>query len=116
MVVAAAIGSLGPERPAEGARARRGAPAAGAASVRAADRVPDVRDAFSMKTNGHLVDGVVFVPLSNVVPRAVDWLWAGRIPLGKVTLIVGDPGLGKSWLTEDLATRVSRGAAWPDGG
>jgi putative DNA primase/helicase len=61
-------------------------------------------------------DGAVLVPLSLVVPRDVEWLWPGRIPLGKVTLIVGDPGLGKSWLTQDIATRVSRGAAWTDGG
>lgn len=69
-----------------------------------------------MKTNGHLEDGAVFVPLSMVRPRAVEWHWNGRIPLGKVTLIVGDPGLGKSWLTQDLAARTSRAAAWPDAG
>ena len=28
--------------------------------------------------------------------RPVEWLWPGRIPIGKVTLLVGDPGLGKS--------------------
>jgi putative DNA primase/helicase len=44
----------------------------------------------------------------------VQWLWPGRIPLGKVTLLSGDPGTGKSLLTIDIASRVSRGAAWPD--
>jgi putative DNA primase/helicase len=52
--------------------------------------------------------------LSDVTPRPVEWLWHGRIALGKITLIVGDPGLGKSFLTCDLAARVSTGTAWPD--
>lgn len=44
----------------------------------------------------------------------VKWLWPGRIPIGKVTLLAGDPGNGKSLLTIDIASRVTRGAAWPD--
>jgi hypothetical protein len=51
-----------------------------------------------------------WVCLADVVPERVAWLWDGRIPLGKVTLIEGDPGLGKSTLTLELAARVSRGA------
>ncbi|MBI3862917.1 MAG: AAA family ATPase, partial [Planctomycetia bacterium] len=45
----------------------------------------------------------------------VQWLWPGRIPLGKVTLIEGDEGSGKSFVALDLASRVSRGMAWPEG-
>ena len=33
--------------------------------------------------------------LSEVAPRAVDWLWPGRIACGKLTLLAGDPGLGE---------------------
>jgi hypothetical protein len=53
--------------------------------------------------------------LSTVQPERVEWLWPGRIPLGKLTIIDGDPGLGKSVLTLDLAARVSRGLPMPDG-
>ena len=56
----------------------------------------------------------VVVPLADVVPEPVAWLWPGRIALGKLTLIAGDPGLGKSWVSLDLAARVSLGAPWPD--
>jgi len=49
-----------------------------------------------------------------VKPEPIRWLWPGRVPLGKLTLIVGDPGLGKSFLTLDLAARVSAGEPWPD--
>lgn len=60
-------------------------------------------------------EGAVVVSLADVEPRAVEWLWHGRIPLGKLTLVVGDPGLGKSFVTLDAAARVSMGTAWPDG-
>ena len=50
---------------------------------------------------------------SDFAPKPVNWLWPGRIALGKVTLLAGDPGLGKSLLTLDFAARVTRGAEWP---
>ena len=53
--------------------------------------------------------------MSDVQPTAVRWLWPGRIPLGRMTLLVGRPGEGKSWLTADIAARVSHGRDWPDG-
>ncbi|WP_165698855.1 AAA family ATPase [Bremerella volcania] len=52
--------------------------------------------------------------LKDVERELLDWLWPGRIPLGKLTLLAGDPGLGKSFVTLDIAARVSRGEPWPD--
>ncbi|MGD2109736.1 MAG: AAA family ATPase [Phycisphaerae bacterium] len=52
--------------------------------------------------------------LSDVTPEDVSWLWPGRFPYGKLSLIVGDPGLGKSFLTLDIAARLSCGTPWPD--
>ena len=52
--------------------------------------------------------------LQNVAHRGVDWLWPRRVPIGKVTLLVGDPGLGKSLIALDIAARVSTGKPWPD--
>jgi hypothetical protein len=57
----------------------------------------------------------ITVRLATVQPERVSWLWSARIPRGKITVIDGDPGLGKSMLTLDLAARVSRGDAMPDG-
>ncbi|MFO0800084.1 MAG: AAA family ATPase [Gemmataceae bacterium] len=54
--------------------------------------------------------------LSDVVPAAVPWLWPGRIPLGRITVLSGRGGEGKSYLTCDLAARITTGAVWPDGG
>jgi len=58
--------------------------------------------------------GPSIVRLCDVEPEQVRWLWPGRIATGKLTLIAGDPGLGKSFLTLDIAARVSTGAGWPD--
>lgn len=53
--------------------------------------------------------------VANVQPEPVTWLWRDRVACGKVTLLAGDPGLGKSFLSLDMASRVSTGRAWPDG-
>lgn len=50
---------------------------------------------------------------SNVSKQELRWLWPGRIPRGKLTLIAGDPGLGKSLVCADIAARVTTGAPWP---
>ena len=52
--------------------------------------------------------------LADVTPRKVNWLWQGRIAIGKLTLLAGDPGLGKSFISCDVAARVSTGTPWPD--
>lgn len=56
----------------------------------------------------------IVVRLCDVKPEPVRWLWRGRIAIGKLTIISGDPGLGKSFLSCDLAARVSTGRGWPD--
>lgn len=57
--------------------------------------------------------GIVF--LSDVQPERVDWLWPGRIPRGKLTVLEGDPKTGKSTLATDIAARVSTGTPFADG-
>lgn len=57
--------------------------------------------------------GALIVCAANVKPEPVRWLWPGRIALGKVTLLVGDPGLGKSLITAAMTGHVTRGTAWP---
>jgi hypothetical protein len=52
--------------------------------------------------------------LSEIRSRQVTWLWHGRIPFGKLTILDGDPGLGKSTLMLDVAARFTTGRALPD--
>ena len=54
-------------------------------------------------------------PISEIKPEILKWLWAGRFPLGKLALLVGDPDRGKSMCSVDIAAHVSRGAPFPDG-
>lgn len=54
-------------------------------------------------------------PVSRVVePYPLEWLWPGRIPLGSLTLLAGDDGVGKSLLALEIAARVTYGSPWPD--
>lgn len=56
-------------------------------------------------------DGAVC--LADVEPEEVRFLWHPRIPLGKLTIVEGDPGQGKSFLTAALAAAISRGSGLP---
>jgi hypothetical protein len=49
----------------------------------------------------------------DVEPERVSWLWPGRLAEGKVTVQDGDPGLGKSTETLDIAARITTGAPLP---
>src|SRR5436305_13768242 len=53
--------------------------------------------------------------LSRVRSEPVRWLWGPYLPRGKLALLDGDPGVGKSLITVDLAARLSRGGPLPDG-
>lgn len=52
--------------------------------------------------------------MADVEPEELEWLRSGVFPLGKLSLVVGVPGLGKSFLTLDMAARVSTGTPWPE--
>jgi len=47
-------------------------------------------------------------PVSELEPEAVYWLWLWRLGLGKLALLEGDPGVGKSLVSLDLCARLSR--------
>jgi len=47
--------------------------------------------------------------------KPVDWLWNGRIPLGCITILEGDPGVSKSTIAMTMAAHVTMGTMWPDG-
>jgi hypothetical protein len=52
---------------------------------------------------------------SEIRPTALEWLWPGYLARGKLALLDGDPGLGKSLITLDLIARLTRGSPLPDG-
>lgn len=56
----------------------------------------------------------VLVNFEDMEVEKIEWLWEQRIPLGMLSLVTGDPDLGKSTVTLDIASRISRGGVWPD--
>lgn len=50
---------------------------------------------------------------SEVRPSTIRWLWKQRIPFGKPAMLEGDPGLGKSLVSVDVAARYTTGRAMP---
>jgi len=55
------------------------------------------------------VDGVHLMRASAIRPERVEWLWDKRLPTHALSLLVGMPGEGKSTVTVELASRISRG-------
>jgi len=53
------------------------------------------------------------INLGSVQSEKVSFLWHPYIPKGKVTILEGDPGLGKSWITLAIATALSLGKGLP---
>jgi hypothetical protein len=51
--------------------------------------------------------------VSEIEAKPVCWLWPGRIARGKLTMIAGNPGLGKSQITASIAAVVTTGGRWP---
>jgi len=59
------------------------------------------------------VGTLVFKPLSMIESKPVEYLWAGRLPLGKLSVVFGRKGNGKSFMTQALAALVSSGSPMP---
>jgi putative DNA primase/helicase len=75
------------------------------------------RESIGPKSSGkELIVGstrATMVCMADVRPEPISWLWQGRIAIGKLSIISGDPGLGKSLLTAKIAATVSTGSKWP---
>lgn len=53
------------------------------------------------------------VCMANVKSQPIEWIWFPFIPLGKITILEGEEGLGKSYLTCAIASAISRGHGLP---
>lgn len=76
------------------------------------DNILDMADRAwtGSKPGLHLVAG------DSVQPEAVRWLWPHWLSLGKLQLLAGAPGTGKTTIAVSLAAAITSGGAWPDGG
>jgi DNA polymerase len=53
------------------------------------------------------------VRASNITMRGLKWIWPDRFAIGKLGIIAGLPEEGKGQILCDIASRITRGAAWP---
>ncbi|CAJ4043039.1 ATPase AAA [Burkholderia pseudomallei] len=60
-------------------------------------------------------DGVILVNGADLKPEPISWLWGGWLACGKLQLLAGAPGLGKTTIGLGLAATVTCGGRWPDG-
>jgi hypothetical protein len=53
---------------------------------------------------------------SKIEAKPLLWLWRRHIPRGKLSLLVGNPGLGKTLVTAYIVATVTTGGLWPISG
>src|SRR5262245_4250878 len=63
----------------------------------------------------HPGTSMIVRPASELTVTPIEWLWTGYLAIGCIAILDGDPDLGKSLITIDLASRLTKGQAWPDG-
>jgi putative DNA primase/helicase len=60
-------------------------------------------------------DHLNLIHAANVVPQPVRWLWDGWLARGKLHILAGAPGTGKTTLALELGAILTNGSKWPDG-
>lgn len=61
------------------------------------------------------LDGVVLINGSDLTPEPVRWLWEYWLALGKLHILAGAPGQGKTTIAIAAMATVTIGGRWPDG-
>ncbi len=55
----------------------------------------------------------LFTPIEDVEEEAVEWIWYPYLARGELTILEGDPGLGKSYLAEMIGMHIVDGKRLP---
>lgn len=80
------------------------------------DREKDYREMQQKavyKGNGRPKPELKLICMDDVEAKEVDWLWYPYIPYGKLTIVQGDPGEGKTTMVLQLAALLSKGEKLP---
>lgn len=64
---------------------------------------------------GQMLDGVILVNGADLTPEPVAWLWRHWLALGKLHILAGAPGQGKTTIAVAVAATVTVGGTFPDG-
>ena len=58
---------------------------------------------------------IILQSAASIPIRPIEWLWDGWLAKGKLHILAGAPGTGKTTITMSLAAAVSASGRWPDG-
>ena len=99
---------------------KRNAPAATGAIHDLERATPERSESLSQSgSSGHVSrdspSAVQTTCLEGIAPTSVHWLWEHWIAAGKLHLLAGAPGDGKTTIALHFAAVVSSGGFWPDG-
>lgn len=80
-------------------------------------RPPDTPEQGQAQENatGAILEGcnIAYRRMADIQAKPIRWLWPGRFARGKVSMLAGNPGLGKSQVTASMAAVVTTGRHWP---
>ena len=74
-----------------------------------------VAEAQPVRKHELMQDGVIVINGADLTPEPVRWLWNGWLARGKVHIVAGAPGQGKTTIALSFAATVTSGGRWPDG-
>jgi putative DNA primase/helicase len=81
------------------------------------ERVPTGKSEANLKNKKNTRKKGIFPmyrKISDIEPKPINWLWEDYMAKGTITLITGEPELGKSQITLNMAATVTTGGIWPD--
>src|SRR5262245_41792199 len=70
-------------------------------------------DAKQQQVDAERESKLVVQCAAGISPEPVEFLWPGRIAIGKQSLLAGEAGLGKSQVTISIAAAVTTGRCLP---
>jgi putative DNA primase/helicase len=85
------------------------------ARLRGAESVRKAIEAAGNSDAGRNPFGVSLIHAASIEPEAISWRWDGWIAEGKLHVLAGAPGTGKTTLAMALAATITTGGRWPDG-
>lgn len=80
----------------------------------AADKTGKWQEPSVPVSQGNNTSQLEIICMDDIEMKPINWLWPERIACGKITVIAGNPGLGKSQITAALAAIISKPLSWPD--
>jgi hypothetical protein len=66
-------------------------------------------DAKALQNDTRQTEGFDIICLADVQPKSIEWLWRNWLAIGKLSMLAGEGGKGKSTVLCDFAARTTKG-------